>query len=113
MTEINSQSDALCALKDYSGQTILSESFAREIAAQFDVELNESIKELRPLSEMDRLQPDNDALGIGCGTLCHTLADRLGLDAEDFVAAGHGFTEDGLKDRNLPKIEAYVTEDAA
>lgn len=111
MSEIDSPADALCALKDTSGRTILSAEYARSIADQFGVALKGRPGGLEPISRLDRLQPHNEDRGIGCGSLCKRLAEGIdGIEAEDFVAGGHGTTEDGLKDRNLPKIEAYVTE---
>jgi hypothetical protein len=98
-------------LDGYDGATILDAETARDVAAAFDVGLDESMSELRPISEMDRLQPDNDDLGIGVGTLCKSICARLdGIEAEDFLAGGHGTTQRGLKKRNLPKLEAYADD---
>ena len=107
--EIESRSDAVDALRAYNGATILSESYARTIASQFDVDLVERLGELEAISNMDRLQPDNDNLGIGAGTLCQTLCERIdSVGAEDYNAAGHARTQRGLKAENLPTLEGLV-----
>lgn len=107
---ITSQADAVDRLQRFNGRTIIAAETAREIAAQFDVELPETVGALQPIAHLDRFQPDNEALGIGCGSLCEVLAEEIdGIEAESFVAGGHGTTQDGLKDRNLPTLEAYVS----
>lgn len=101
--------DAYDELAERQGRSILAADFAREIADAFGVELEERIGELTKLKHLDRLQPDNENRGIGVGTLCKVIAEkRDGLEAEGFHAIGHGTTQDGLKDRNLPKLQGLV-----
>lgn len=101
--------DALDDLDGRPGRQIVSADHAQELARAFGVELKQRPGELEPIKRMDRGQPNNHALGIGVGSLCETLADRLdGIEAEKYVAGGHGTTQDGLKARNLPKLREMV-----
>lgn len=97
--------EALDDLDGRPGRQIVTADHAREVADAFGVELKRRPGELEPIKRLDRVQPNNNALGIGVGDLCRTLADRLdGIEAERFTALGHGTTQDGLKARNLPKL---------
>lgn len=109
-SEITSQAVALQALKGHNGSTILTAEYAQTIAEQFGVELSEP-GDLKPISRMDRLQPDNDDLGIGVGSLCETLCEGIdGIDAEHPHAAGHGRTQRMRKDSNLTTLETVVNQ---
>lgn len=107
--EFETPQDALKGLSGHNGATIVPELYATQIAEQFGVTLDERPGHLEPISDMDRLQPDNDQLGIGIGSLCKALCEQIdGIDAEDFVAGGKGTTQRGLKRENLPLLEAHV-----
>lgn len=109
-SEITSQAVALQALNGYNGATILSAEYAQAIADQFDVTLSKR-SDLQPISRMDRLQPDNDDLGIGVGSLCETLCEAIdGIDAAHPTAGGHGRTQRMLKDSNLNTLETIVDQ---
>lgn len=102
--DVETKSSAIAALQAHRGSTILHADYARKIAAQFDTDIEAN---LQPISRMDRLQPDNDDLGIGVGTLCRALVEDMdGEDPVDGDASGHGRYQCELKNRNLPKIEA-------
>jgi len=106
--EFETPQDALNGLAGHNGATIVPALYASQIAEQFGISLDET-GALQPISQMDRLQPDNDALGIGIGSLCKTLCEQIdGIEAENFTAAGNGSTQRGLKRENLPLLEAYV-----
>jgi hypothetical protein len=108
-TEIDSQEIAIKALEAYPGQRILLAEYAQAIANAFGITLQEHVHELQPISAQDRLQPNNESLGIGVGSLCKRIADELnGIEAEDYRAGGRGFRQDGLKLKNLEKIKAHV-----
>lgn len=97
--------DALNDLEGRPGRQILFADHARDVADAFGVELKQRPGELEPIKRLDRVQPHNNGLGIGVGSLCKTLAERIdGVEAEEYVAGGHGTTQDGLKARNLPKL---------
>lgn len=99
---IDSPSAALDALCAYNGATILNKDYAAAIADQFDVMLSERASQLQPIHRMDRLQPDNDDLGIGVGSLCKTIVESIdGIQAVDPVACGHGRTQRMLKEENI------------
>jgi hypothetical protein len=102
--------EAIEFLDDRNGGIIVSEASARDVAASFDVELERKPSELQPISRLDRAQPDNDDLGIGVGSLCKAIADRLGLDAEDGGAMGHGRRQRERKKANLPKLKESAHE---
>ena len=82
--------------------------FLGQIAAVFDVTLDEQPGGLQPLHEMDRLQPDNDALGIGVGSLCVALCKKLDLPVETNTMLGHGSTARNYKQDNLPTLLSYA-----
>lgn len=102
--EINSKDDAIVALEELNGSTIVHAEYARAIATQFDVILGEYAGGLEPISQMDRLQPDNDDLGIGVGSLVVRICEPLGIETEERVAGGHGRTQRNYKEDNLPKL---------
>lgn len=83
---------------------------AQRVAAQFGFEL-EPGQDLRPLHELDRLRPHQDDLAISCGKLAIRIVEELdGFEAEDYNAIGRGYTQDGRKSRNVPKIKQYVAD---
>lgn len=106
--DINDVIDAICHLKASRGRTIVSEEYARSVASEFDVDLAQKPGELQPIHELDRAQPDNDALGIGVGDLCRAICKRLDLSPEKGRSAGHGSYQDELKEANLPKLKRHV-----
>ena len=93
------------ALDAYTGQTILRAHYARPIAEAFGIQLQKG-RELDKISNLNRLRPEDSDLGIAVGALCMRIAEELdGVEAEDYNAAGIGFTQDGRKRLNLPKIK--------
>lgn len=111
INELDSRDAALRGLDGHNGATIVPAVYAERIAEQFGVELRERPGGLEPISSLDRLQPDNDQLGIGVGSLCKALCEQIDdVDAEDFVAGGHGATQRGLKRENLSKLKELTDE---
>lgn len=108
-SDITSQEMALKALKEHRGPTILRAEYADKIAGQFNVELSRQIGEVEPISNLDRIQPDNDDLGIGVGTLCMKIAENIdSVDHEEPQAAGHGTTQRLRKEKNVEKLNSKI-----
>lgn len=105
---IDSPRMATKALDGYIGQMILRAHYAQRIADEFELELQEKIH-LRKISDLNRPRPNDSDYGIAVGELCMRIVEELdGFEAEDCNAAGVGFTQDGRKRKNLPKIKEYI-----
>jgi len=103
--DITDQETAIHTLKRSSGSTILSEDYARAIASQFDIELEVNLSELTPIKNLDRLQPANEDNGIGVGSLCQTLCEKIEeTTAKSDNAIGHGRRQQNLKEKNLSTL---------
>lgn len=110
---INSPEMAAKALDAYTGQTILRAHYARLIAEAFDIQLQEG-RELEKISKLNQARPEDSDLGIAVGALCMRIAEGLNdVEAEDYDAAGAGFTQDGRKRQNLPKIKQHILTDGS
>jgi len=102
---IQNEVDAIVTLNDMRGSIILEEEWAGQISDVFDITLAERPGQLEPISRLDRIQPYNDNLGIGVGSLCYQIASQHpACEAEDYVAGGHGMTQRKLKELNLKQI---------
>ena len=99
--------DALDALADRSGATLVTADWARAVATALDVDLDESL--FRPLRELDRLQPDNDTPAVSVGNLVVALADAHDLDPDRPTMLGHGSTARKRKAENLPALRSAAT----
>lgn len=101
---------AVEAIDEYNGATILHEEAAEQLAGAFDVLLAEQPGELQPIGEMDRLQPDNDDLGIPVGNLVVTILSSHDRDPEEATMVGHGGTQRNYKDDNMDDLRTLAEE---